>query len=184
MLVLVSLFLLVPKVAWAAGDTASQPTVLQTFMDQFFAIVLPALTVIVGALVTAILTKLKNRFHLDVSQSTMDAWSQLASSAAMRGAEWARQKAKTLVGDKKVPGEEVMEVAVNWATQMAEAHKLPELAREKLVGLIEAELYKLRLTTTDPAPATATATATAGTDSAAPAAATVTVTTATSAPAV
>lgn len=130
-----------PALAFAAdGQTA-----LQNLTDQIMAVLAPVLVTAVGLVATAILMKLKAKLHLDIADKTMESWSALAGNAAMRAAEWARQKAKTLEGDKKLPGGDVMEVAVNWALQMAEQQKLPQLAREKLVGLIEAELFKLRL---------------------------------------
>lgn len=140
LIVLALLFL--PSVAFAA-DAAPQ-TALQTFTDQVMAILIPAFVTLIGLFATWILMKVKAKLHIDVGVKTQEAWAQLARDAALRGAEWARKKAKDVVGDRKIPGGEVMEVAANWALQMAEQQGLPTLAREKLVGLIESELFKLR----------------------------------------
>lgn len=139
-LALIVLIVLFPSVAFAAGEQ----TALQNATDQILAILIPVFVTAIGAIATALLMKLKSKLHLDVSDKTAEAWTQLAEKAALRGAEWARQKIKTLEDDKKLPGGEVMDVAVNWALQMAEQQKLPAMAREKLQGLIESQLFKLR----------------------------------------
>jgi heme/copper-type cytochrome/quinol oxidase subunit 2 len=150
---LASLFVLVlvlflPMAAFAQGTDQSTPapTALQNLMTQILAIVVPILVTVVGAVAAWIGLKIKQKLHLDISDKTMQAWSDLAQRAALRAAEWARNKSKDLTDGKKLPGGEVMEVAVNWAIQIAEQQKLPDMAREKLVGLIEAELFKLRQT--------------------------------------
>jgi len=129
---------------YALAQAAAEQTALQNLMDQVLAIVIPTFVTAIGLVATWLLLKLKQKLHIDVSEKTIDAWASLAQRAALRAAEWARNKAKDLAGDKKLPGGEIMEVAVNWALQMAEQQGLPALAREKLVGLIEAELFKLR----------------------------------------
>lgn len=139
----VLLLVLFPALAFADA-TSPPPTALQALTDQVLSILIPAFVTAIGTVATWLLIKLKNKLHLDVSDKTMAAWSGLAERAALRGAEWARQKAKELTDGKKLPGGEVMDVAVNWALQMAEQQKLPVMAREKLVGLIEAQLFKLR----------------------------------------
>jgi hypothetical protein len=122
----------------------SPQTGLEAFRDQVLAILLPIFVLFIGALATAALAKAKKKLGLEVSEKTTDQWGALARSAALRGAEWARKKAKELTDGKKVPGPEVLDVAVNWATDMAVHQGLPELARAKLEGLIEAELFQLR----------------------------------------
>ncbi len=132
-----------------AADPAQQ-TALQNLSDQIMAILLPVVVAAVGLFATWLLAKIKSKFHIDVADSTAAAWSKLAQDSAMRAGEWALQKTKTLEDGKTLPGGDVMEVALNWAIQMAEQMKLPEMAREKLVGLIEAELFKLRLSSAPP----------------------------------
>jgi len=122
----------------------TEPTALQNLTDQVMAILIPAFLSAITLMIAWVLFKLKEKLHIDVSKKTQEAWTELARNAALRGAEWARAKTKELVKDAKLPGGATMEVAVNWALQMAEQQGLPTLAREKLIGLIESELYKLR----------------------------------------
>ena len=138
-----ALVLFVPTIAWAQA-TAPQPTALEEFHAQVMNILIPVFVTLIGSLATWLLLKIKAKLHLDVSDKTMTQWTDLARAAALRGGEWARQKSKGLVEGKKLPGGEVMDVAAKWAIQMAEHQKLPEMAREKLEGLIESELFKLR----------------------------------------
>jgi hypothetical protein len=133
----------------SAGPTvvvapAPMKTGLEALRDQLLAILIPTFVLFVGALATAALSKFKKKLGLDVSEKVAVQWQMLAQSAALRGAEWARKKTKEMTDGKKVPGPEVLDVAVNWATDMAVHQGLPELARAKLEGLIEAELFKLR----------------------------------------
>jgi len=100
---------------------------------------------LVGALATWLLNKIQKKVGIDVGQKTADAWSELARKAAMRGGEYARKKMKDVTDGKKLPGPEVMEVAANWAIEMAKQQKLPDMAREKLEGLIEANLFEIRM---------------------------------------
>lgn len=126
---------------------APKQTGLEALRDQLLAILIPTFVLFVGALATAALAKFKKKLGLDVSEKVADQWRALAQNAALRGAEWARKKAKEMTDGKKVPGPEVLDVAVNWATDMAVHQGLPVLARAKLEGLIEAELFKLRADT-------------------------------------
>ena len=142
--------LLMPLMA-LAGDpaatgiaTSPAQTGLESFSAQVMAILVPVFVTFIGALATLLLNKAKAKLHLDVSDKTAEQWQNLAKAAALRGAEWARKKAKELTDGKKVPGPDVLDVAVLWATDMAVAQGLPELARNKLEGLIESELFKLR----------------------------------------
>lgn len=140
-------WLLLPAIVFAQPETAPpapKQTSLEVLHDQMMSILVPVFVALIGGFATWALAKIKTRFHLDVSDKTMQQWKELAQSAAYRGAEWAREKSKGLVDGKKVPGGDVMEVAANWALQMAEHQKLPAMAREKLVGLIESELFKIR----------------------------------------
>jgi len=127
------------------APTPAAKTGLQNLSDQLLAVLIPVFATFIAGLVGLLLNKAKQKLHLDVSDKTTEQWKSLARQAALRGAEWARKKAKELTDDKKVPGPEVLDVAVNWATDMAVSQGLPELARGRLEGLIEAELFKLRV---------------------------------------
>jgi hypothetical protein len=147
--VLVLLLICWPILAYAdpvlpTVGPATEPTALQNFVNQVLAILAPVIISALGVVTTWILFKIKQKLHIEVSQATQDAWAKLANDAAHRGAEWARQQALAAVGDKKIPGGAVMDVAANWAMQMAEQQKLPDMARAKLTGLIESELFKIR----------------------------------------
>ena len=133
-----------PSIAYA--DTA-----ISSVTSEVMSILIPVFVALIGALATWILAKVQQKLHIDVGQKTADAWADLARKAALRGGEWARKKSKDLTDGKKLPGGEVMEVAANWAIEMAKAQKLPELARAKLEGLIEAHLFELRAAEADAA---------------------------------
>ena len=143
--------LTVPSVAYADGGTA-----ISNATSEIMNILIPVFVALIGALATWILAKVKQKLHLDVSQKTSDAWSALAEKAAARAGEWARNKSKELTDGKTLPGGQVMEVAANWAIEMAKAQGLPDLARAKLEGLIEAHLFVARQSDptapADPAP--------------------------------
>lgn len=146
---------LFPMFAWAddgSGSAAVPTTALEDFHTQVMAILVPVFVTLIGGLATWIGLLIKKKFHLAVSDQTMEQWNALARAAALRGAEWARAKSKEFVEGKKLPGGEVMDVAAKWAIQMAAQQGLPALGAEKLTGLIESELFKLRLETT-PMPA-------------------------------
>jgi hypothetical protein len=151
-MMIVLLFLFVPSLAFADG-TAPAPTqtALQNLTDQVMAILIPSFVLLVGGLATAILAKVRHKLHLDNAGVITDQWDDLAKKAALRGAEWARQEAKKLEGDKKIPGGAVMETAANWAIDMGVQQGLPEMARKKLEGLIDAQLFKLRIENGDSA---------------------------------
>lgn len=117
---------------------------LQNLSDELMAVLVPLFVALITGLAGLLLNKVQKKLHLDVSDKTAEQWKVLARQAALRGAEWARKKAKEMTDDKKVPGPDVLDVAVNWATDMAVSQGLPELARTRLEGLIEAELFKLR----------------------------------------
>lgn len=129
--------LTVPSVAYA--DTA-----ISSATTEILNILIPVFVTLIGALATWILRKVQQKLHIDVGEKTAAAWAELARKAALRGGEWARKKSKELTDGKKVPGGEVMEVAAAWAVEMAKQQKLPEMARNKLEGLIEAHLFELR----------------------------------------
>jgi len=129
--------LTVPSVAYA--DTA-----IQSATSEVLNILVPVFVALIGALATWILAKIQQKLHIDVGEKVAANWAELARKAALRGGEWARKKSKDLTEGKKLPGGEVMEVAATWAIEMAKQQKLPEMARAKLEGLIEAHLFELR----------------------------------------
>ena len=129
--------LLMPTLACA--DTA-----IQSATSASMGLLIPVFVALVGAFATWILRKVQQKLHIDVGDKTAAAWDEIARKAALRGGEWARKKSKDLTDGKKLPGGEVMEVAAGWAVEMAKQQKLPEMARNKLEGLIEAHLFELR----------------------------------------
>lgn len=131
--------LLAPSLAWAA-----EPTALERFSTEVLNVLIPVFVALIGGLATWLLQKLKERTGVEVSEAAAQSWTMLAHKAAMRGGEYARKRAKELTEGEKVPGPEVLEVATNWAIDMAKSLKLPEMGREKLEGLIEAELFEIR----------------------------------------
>jgi gas vesicle protein len=132
--------LLRPSFAFAAAEGGA----LSNLSEQIMNILVPLFVAFIGSLATWLLHKVQKKFGIEVGQKTANAWENLARKAALRGAEYARKKSKELTEGVKLPGGEVMEVAANWAIEMAKQQKLPELAREKLEGLIEAQLFQLR----------------------------------------
>ena len=142
-----------PLVAWAqsaGGDAAPVDGSLARLSNDVMAVLVPVFVSAVGLVATWALHKLRQKLHLQVSDQTLDAWAALAQKAALRGAEWARNEAKDRTEGKNIPGPEILQVATNWALEMAEAMKLPELARKKVEGFIEAELHSIRLATSPP----------------------------------
>jgi hypothetical protein len=107
-------------------------------------ILVPAFVTLIGALCALLLAWARKKLKLDVSDRQLSSWSSYAQVGADRAGEWARNKVKTLADGKKVPGPEVLEVAVNFAVDMAREHGLPEIGREKLEGLIESHLNRNR----------------------------------------
>ena len=133
------------------GSASPAPTVpvgpqtsLERLVDTVATVVLPAFSALIMGLVALLLNWLRRRFKLQVSDQQIDAWAKIATESADRAAEWARAKAKSAAEGKKVPGPDVLDVAVNWGLDMGETMKLPQLGREKLIGLIEAQLFKGR----------------------------------------
>lgn len=146
LLLFVLLILFVPSLAFADGTTpATSQTALQNLTDQVMAVLIPIFVLLVGGLATTILAKVRHKLHLDNNDKITAQWDDLAKKAALRGAEWARQEAKKLEEGKKLPGGPVMETAANWAIDMAVQQGLPDMARKKLEGLIDAHLFKLRI---------------------------------------
>jgi hypothetical protein len=135
-----------------AKDDAKQ-TALSKLSEELMNILIPAFVTLIGLLVTFILNWVRRKFKLNVSDAQIASWAVLAEKAANRGAEWARNKAKDLTDDKTVPGPEILEVAVDWAVEMGKSLKLPEMGREKLIGLIEGHLATKRADPDDPMPA-------------------------------
>lgn len=124
----------------ALGQEA--PTAAARFADQMFEIVTPIFVTVISTLASWVLWKARQRFGFQISESTQQQWDNIAEKAALRGAEWARQQAKTT--GRKVKGPAVLEVAANWAIDIAKDTKLPARGRDVVNGLVEAQLYKLR----------------------------------------
>ena len=129
--------------AQAVGEVA-KPTALDNLSAEIMNVLVPVFVAFIGAFATWLLAKVTKKFHIEVGDKTTAAWAELARTAALRGAEWARKKTKALAEGKKLPGGEIMEVSANWAIEMAKSRGLPALAREKLESLIEAHLFQLR----------------------------------------
>lgn len=142
-----------PKPAIAPAMEEVKQTALAKLSEELLNILIPAFVTLIGLLVTLILNWVRKKFKLNVSDSQISTWSVLAEKAANRGAEWARNKAKDLTDGKTVPGPEILEVAVDWAVEMGKSLKLPEMGREKLIGLIEGHLAVKRADPNDPLPA-------------------------------
>lgn len=132
---------------WSPPAFAAE-TALGRLSDEVFTILTPIFVAAIGALAVWALALLKKKLGIGVSDATAASWANLARKAALRGAEYARAKAKGLTDGKKVPGPEVLEVSANWAIDVAKSAGLPEMARKSLEGLIESELFKLRLENT------------------------------------
>ena len=116
----------------SAEPVAEPRTALDNFSSEILNILIPGFLAFIGFLVTWILNKVRVKLHLTVSDQQIDSWARLAERAAGRGAEWARNQVKDLTEDEKIPGPDILEVAVNWATEMGKTFKLPEMGREKL----------------------------------------------------
>lgn len=133
--------LVVPGVALAQ---ATEPTALERLSTEILNVLIPVFVALVGGLATWLLKKLQEKTGIQVSDAAAKSWSDLARKAALHGGEYARKKAKNLAEGEKIPGPEILEVAANWAIDMAEHLKLPAMGRAKLEGLIEAHLFELR----------------------------------------
>ena len=131
-------------VAEAPAPKSATQTSLDKLSSEILNVLIPIFVLLVGGLATALLNWVRKRFKLDVSDKQISQWSMVAEMGASRGGEWARNKAKDLTEGEKVPGPEVLEVAVNWALDYGVAHGLPEMGREKLEGLIESKLHVKR----------------------------------------
>ena len=133
----------------APAIVAPAPSATQTSLDKLSSeimnILIPVFLALIGALATMLLNWIRKKAKLDVSDKQISQWSMVAELGANRGAEWARNKMKTLTEDQTLPGPEILEVAVNWALDYGIAHGLPEMGREKLAGLIESKLHAKRL---------------------------------------
>lgn len=133
-----------PEPAPAPSAEAAPKTALGNLSAEIMNVLVPTLVALIGSLAAFLLNWVRKRFKLTVSDNQIDAWAKVAERAADRGGEWARNKVKDATDGKKVPGPEVLEVAVNWAVEMGKTFKLPEMGREKLEGLIEGHLFKKR----------------------------------------
>lgn len=135
------LVLLWPALALAQSEA---PTALERLSDGILDVLIPIFVAFIGGLATWLLKKLKEKTGIEISDAAQESWSKLARKAALRGGEYARKKAKELTDGKKVPGPEILEMAANWAIDMGDSLKLPQIGRAKLEGLIEAHLFELR----------------------------------------
>lgn len=148
-LVAMAAFLVV--MLWSSVAHAAD-TALGRLSDDILNVLTPIFVAFIGALAVWLLALLKKKWGIGVSDATTSAWADLARNAALRGAEYARAKAKAALGNKKVPGPEVLEVATNWAIDVARNAGLPEMARKALEGLIESQLFELRMEETADTP--------------------------------
>lgn len=123
---------------------ANEPTAISKLVNELMNVLIPAFITLIGLLATFILNWIRKKFKLNVSDHQISSWSTVAEKAAHRAAEWARNKSKQMTDGKKVPGPEVLDVAVDWAVEMGKAFKLPDIGREKLIGLIESRLHVKR----------------------------------------
>jgi hypothetical protein len=128
-----------PELVVADAPAAPQ-TSLDKLSSEIMNILIPVFSALMLGLSTLLLNWLRKKFKLDVSDKQIAQWSHVAELGANRGAEWARNKIKTLAEGEKLPGPDVLEVAVNWALDYGISHGLPEMGREKLAGLIESKL--------------------------------------------
>lgn len=128
----------------AADGAAAGGSTLQKLSDEVMAVIVPAFGTLVTGLIGILLAWVRRKTKIQVSDQTLDAWAKLAGKAANRAAEWARKKVKESTEGKKVPGPEVLDVAVNWALEVGKEMGLKEMGRAKLEGLIEAHLFENR----------------------------------------
>lgn len=119
----------------------AEETALSKLSAELMNIIVPVFSTLMLGLATLVLNWVRKKFKLDVSDKAIYQWSLIAERAAARGGEWARNKLKTLTDGEKVPGPEVLEVAVDWAVMAGKAYGLPDMGREKLIGLIEGQLH-------------------------------------------
>lgn len=144
---LASLLALAVLVSWIfafSAQAAEEATSVERFTEELMSVLVPVFVTLIGALATWALNTFRRKLGISVSDAQVQAYSALARKAALRGAEWARRKAKEKTEGKTIPGPDVMEVAVNFAISMAVQANLPAIGREKLEALIEAELFELR----------------------------------------
>lgn len=123
---------------------SSDPTALARLRTEVLNVLIPVIVSLAGYFFVWIANKVRKKLDIEISDKQMDSWEKLARRAARFGAEWAREQVKDLGEGQKVPGPDVLEVAANWAIDTAKDNKLPDMAREKLIGLIRGELFDLR----------------------------------------
>jgi hypothetical protein len=134
----------VEDVSNAPAPTLAEETALSKLSTEIMNVLIPVFSTLMLGLATLVLNWVRKKFKLQVSDQSIHQWSLIAQKAADRGGEWARNKAKDLTDDKKVPGPEVLEVAVDWAVMAGKQYGLPDMGREKLIGLIEGRLHMNR----------------------------------------
>lgn len=121
-----------------------EPTALEKFTTEVMNVLVPVFVMFIGGLATWILNLFRKKTGIQIGDAQIAAWSGLARKSALRGAEWARKKAKESTDGRRIPGPEVLEVAANFAVEMGIQANLPTMGRAKLEALIEAELFELR----------------------------------------
>jgi len=131
--------LLIPSLAFAQEATS-----VERFTGQLMDVLVPVFVTFIGALTTWVLSLARKKLGITIGDANVSAWSSLARKAALRAAEWSRNKTKELAEGQKIPGPQVLEVAANFAIDMGIHANLPTIGREKLEALIEAELFNLR----------------------------------------
>lgn len=129
-----------PKAAPAEAAPSGE-TGLSKLSSSLMDIIIPAFSTLILGLFAVLLAWVRKKLKLDVSNQTIYQWSDVIRKAIARGDEWARNKAKDLADGKKVPGPDILDVSLDWAIEAGRAYGLPEMGREKLIGLLESQLH-------------------------------------------
>lgn len=135
--------------AEATPGNEEQGKATQTSLDKLSSeilnILIPAFVTLIGGLFALLLSWIRKKLQLDVSNKQIYQWSMVAEMAADRAGEWTRNKTKDLTEGKTIPGPEILEVGANWGLEYGKAHGLVDIGREKLEGLIESKLQARRI---------------------------------------
>lgn len=143
---------LAPSEPAAAPATTESQTALAKLSAEIFDMLFPVFKMLLLGLATLLLIWVRKKYKLDVSDRIIKQWSSIADKAADRGGEWVRNKTKSFTDGRKIPGPEILEVAVDWAITAGRAYGLPAMGREKLIGLIESRLHAKRTDPSHPLP--------------------------------
>jgi hypothetical protein len=133
-----------PEAIAVAEPTEESATGLHNLSTALMDILIPVFVTLIGGLCAMLLAWVRKKLKLDVSDTQIRQWSDYAEIGAARAGEWARNNGKELSDGEKIPGPDVMDVAVNFAVELARENNLPEMGRDKLEGLIESKLFKGR----------------------------------------